>query len=156
MLDVVDIRKRFGELQALDGCSLSVSRGRMVGFLGPNGAGKTTLMRTIFGLVQPDSGDVLWDGAPIGFDERLRFGYMPEERGLYPRMPVGEQLAYFGALHGLGDAAALDAAGRWLERLGLAGRADDKVEELEFGRFGWFTDPEGNRVELWQPLEPAA
>ena len=133
MLDVIDIRKRFGDVQALDGCSLSVSRGRMLGFLGPNGAGKTTVMRTIFGLVEADSGEVLWNGKQIELDERLRFGYMPEERGLYPRMPVGEQLAYFGTLHGLGDGAARDAAGRWLERLGLAGRADAKVEELSHG-----------------------
>ena len=88
MLSVVDIRKRFGEVQALDGCSLSVARGRMLGFLGPNGAGKTTVMRAVFGVVEPDSGEVLWDGRPIGLEERLRFGYMPEERGLYPRMPV--------------------------------------------------------------------
>ena len=91
------MRKRFGEVQALAGCSFSVARGRMLGFLGPNGAGKTTAMRAVFGLVEPDAGEVLWDGRPIGPDERLRFGYMPEERGLYPRMPVGEQLAYFGA-----------------------------------------------------------
>ena len=133
MLDVIDIRKRFGDVQALDGCSLSVRRGRMLGFLGPNGAGKTTVMRTVFGLVEADGGEVLWDGKQIELDERLRFGYMPEERGLYPRMPVGEQLAYFGTLHGLGDGAARDAAGRWLERLGLAGRADAKVEELSHG-----------------------
>ena len=76
---------------------------------------------------------MLWDGRPIGLDERLRFGYMPEERGLYPRMPVGEQLAYFGCLHGLDDAAARVAAARWLERLGLAERADAKVEELSHG-----------------------
>jgi ABC-2 type transport system ATP-binding protein len=133
MLDVVDIRKRFGEVQALDGCSLSVARGRMLGFLGPNGAGKTTVMRTVFGLVEADSGEVLWDGGPIRLEERLRFGYMPEERGLYPRMPVGEQLAYFGTLHGLRDGAARASAGRWLERLGLAGRADAKVEELSHG-----------------------
>ena len=133
MLDVVDIRKRFGEVQALDGCSLSVARGRMLGFLGPNGAGKTTVMRTVFDLVRPDSGEVLWDGRPIGLEERLRFGYMPEERGLYPRMPVGEQLAYFGTLHGLSDDAARVASARWLERLGLAGRADAKVEELSHG-----------------------
>src|SRR5512134_3870939 len=112
MLDVVDIRKRFGEVQALDGCSLSVARGRMLGFLGPNGAGKTTVMRTVFGLVEADSGEVLWDGGPIGLEERLRFGYMPEERGLYPRMPVGEKLAYFGTLHGLSDGAARASAGR--------------------------------------------
>ena len=74
----------------------------MLGFLGPNGAGKTTTMRAIFGLVEPDSGEVLWDGRPMQLQERLRFGYMPEERGLYPRMPVGEQVAYFGRLHGHG------------------------------------------------------
>ncbi len=133
MLSIVNICKRFGELQALDSCSLSVTRGRMLGFLGPNGAGKTTVMRTIFGLVEADSGEVLWDERPIGMEERLRFGYMPEERGLYPRMAVAEQLAYFGTLHGLSDAAARVAAARWLERLGLGGRADAKVEELSHG-----------------------
>jgi len=133
VLSVVDIRKRFGDVQALDGCSLTVARGRMLGFLGPNGAGKTTVMRTVFGVVEPDSGEVRWDGRPIGLEERLRFGYMPEERGLYPRMPVGDQLAYFGTLHGLSDAEAHVAAARWLERLGLAGRADAKVEELSHG-----------------------
>ena len=133
VLSVVDIRKRFGEVQALDGCSLSVARGRMLGFLGPNGAGKTTVMRTIFGLVDPDGGEVLWDGRPAGLEQRLRFGYMPEERGLYPRMAVAEQLAYFGTLHGLSDAAARVAAARWLDRLALAARADAKVEELSHG-----------------------
>ena len=133
MLSVVELRKRFGEVQALDGCSLSVARGRMLGFLGPNGAGKTTVMRSIFGVVVPDGGDVRWDGRPIGLEERLRFGYMPEERGLYPRMPVGDQLAYLGTLHGLSDAAARVSAARWLDRLGLAGRADARVEELSHG-----------------------
>ena len=133
MLSVLDITKRFGAVQALNGCSFSVERGRMLGFLGPNGAGKTTAMRAIFGLVQVDEGEVLWDGQPVGLSERFRFGYMPEERGLYPRMPVGEQLAYFGCLHGLDDHSARDAAARWLERLGLDGRADAKVEELSHG-----------------------
>ncbi len=133
MLAVNDIHKRFGEVQALDGCSVSVSRGRMLGFLGPNGAGKTTVMRAIFGLVELDGGEVVWDGRPIDVDERMRFGYMPEERGLYPRMRVGEQLEYFGRLHGLGADAARFAASRWLERLGLAERADAKVEELSHG-----------------------
>ena len=133
MLSVLDIRKRFGEVQALDGCSFSVARGRMLGFLGPNGAGKTTVMRAVFGLVQLDAGEVRWDGQPIGPAERLGFGYMPEERGLYPRMRVGEQLEYFGTLHGLDATAARAAAARWLERLGLAGRAGAKVEELSHG-----------------------
>jgi ABC-2 type transport system ATP-binding protein len=133
MLTLSDLRKRFGEVQALDGCSFSVGRGRMLGFLGPNGAGKTTAMRTIFGLVELDSGDVLWDGRPVELRDRLQFGYMPEERGLYPRMPVAQQIAYFGRLHGL-DARQADAAAlEWLERLGLAERATAKLEELSHG-----------------------
>ncbi|HET6643706.1 MAG TPA: ATP-binding cassette domain-containing protein [Gaiellaceae bacterium] len=125
--------KRFGIVQALADCSFSIERGRMLGFLGPNGAGKTTTMRAVFGLVPPDAGEVLWDGRPVGLDERLRFGYMPEERGLYPRMPVGEQLAYFGCLHGLDTRASRVAALTWLERLGLADRVGAKVEELSHG-----------------------
>lgn len=133
MLDIVDIRKRFGPVEALAGCSFSVERGSMLGFLGPNGAGKTTTMRAIFGLIELDAGRVMWDGRPIGLTERLRFGYMPEERGLYPRMRVGEQLAYLGRLHGLDSRAARSAAMDWLERLGLGDRADAKVEELSHG-----------------------
>ncbi len=127
------VTKRFGAVQALADCSFSAPRGRMLGFLGPNGAGKTTAMRALFGLVRLDAGEVRWDGGPIGLAERLRFGYMPEERGLYPRMPVGEQLAYFGLLHGLDEPAARSAAAAWLERLGLADRARAKVEELSHG-----------------------
>jgi ABC-2 type transport system ATP-binding protein len=127
------MRKRFGETRALDDCSFAVPRGRMLGFLGPNGAGKTTAMRAIFGLVELDGGRVEWDGGPIGLAERLRFGYMPEERGLYPRMPVGEQLEYFGCLHGLADGAARAAAADWLDRLGLADRAGARLEELSHG-----------------------
>ena len=133
MLSLRDASKRFGRVEALAGCSFSIERGRMLGFLGPNGAGKTTTMRAIFGLVELDAGEVLWDERPVRLEERLRFGYMPEERGLYPRMPVGEQLAYFGCLHGLEAGAARAAALDWLERLGLADRADAKVEELSHG-----------------------
>jgi ABC-2 type transport system ATP-binding protein len=133
MLTLQNISKRFGEVQALDGCSFSVERCRMLGFLGPNGAGKTTTMRSVFGLVEPDSGQLLWDGRPISLMERLRFGYMPEERGLYPRMPVLDQLLYFGCLHGLDAGASRAAALDWLARLGLADRAGAKVEELSHG-----------------------
>jgi len=133
MLSYSHASKRFGAVQALADCSFSVARGRMLGFLGPNGAGKTTAMRAVFGLVRLDGGELLWDERPIGLTERLRFGYMPEERGLYPRMPVGEQLAYFGRLHGLSASAARTAAADWLERLGLADRAGAKVEELSHG-----------------------
>ena len=133
MLTFEGAGKRFGAVQALDGCSFSVERGRMLGFLGPNGAGKTTAMRAIFGLVALDAGEVLWEGRPVGPGERLRSGYMPEERGLYPRMPVGVQLEYLARLHGLGANAARAAASTWLDRLGLADRADSKVEELSHG-----------------------
>ena len=133
MLSVADIQKRFGAVEALVGCSFTVERGCMLGFLGPNGAGKTTAMRAVFGLVELDAGELLWEARPIGLAERLRFGYMPEERGLYPRMPVGEQIAYFGRLHGLDARTARTAATEWLERLGLGDRAGAKVEELSHG-----------------------
>jgi ABC-2 type transport system ATP-binding protein len=133
MLELCEIRKRFGQVQALDDCSFSVERGRMLGFLGPNGAGKTTTMRAIFGLVEPDSGQVLWDQRPVQLQDRLRFGYMPEERGLYPRMPVAEQVAYFGRLHDMDADQARTAAAKWLERLGLSERATAKLEELSHG-----------------------
>jgi ABC-2 type transport system ATP-binding protein len=133
MLRFVRVSKRFGAVQALAECSFSVSRGRMLGFLGPNGAGKTTSMRAVFGSVGLDAGEVLWDERPVGMADRLRFGYMPEERGLYPRMPVGEQLVYLGRLHDLSAGAARAAASKWLERLGLADRAQAKVEELSHG-----------------------
>ena len=132
-LGLLALRKRFGEVVALDKVSLEVQPGRVLGFLGPNGAGKTTVMRAIFGLLELDAGEVLWAGRPVGMTERLRFGYMPEERGLYPRMRLGDQLAYFGSLHGLSTRAARAAASRWIERLGLADRADAKVEELSHG-----------------------
>jgi ABC-2 type transport system ATP-binding protein len=129
----VGVSKRFGAMAALDAVSLNVPRGRMLGFLGPNGAGKTTAMRAIFGLVTPDAGELLWGGQPIDLVARMRFGYMPEERGLYPRMALGEQLAYFGALHGMTAAAARAAADTWLERLGLGDRAGERLEALSHG-----------------------
>ena len=133
MLTFSEATKRFGEVIALDRCSFSAERGRTIGFLGPNGAGKTTAMRAIFGLVALDAGDVSWEARPVGLPERLRFGYMPEERGLYPRMPVGEQLEYFGRLHGMSADAARASAALWLDRLGLGGRGRAKVEELSHG-----------------------
>lgn len=133
MLAVHDLHKSFGDIRALDGCSFEVDRGRMLGFLGPNGAGKTTAMRTIFRLLNPDSGNVTWDGHPIRPDDLLRFGYMPEQRGLYPKMRAGDQLAYFGRLHGQSKSEARESAASWLDRFGLAERVDDPVETLSHG-----------------------
>lgn len=133
MLDVVDLAKRYGPVVALDGATFSARPGRIVGFLGPNGAGKTTAMRCIFGLATPDRGTVRWNGAAIDRAARLRFGYMPEQRGLYPRMRVGEQLSYFAQQHGLTSREANAAATRWLDRMGLGDRAKSKLEELSHG-----------------------
>jgi ABC-2 type transport system ATP-binding protein len=118
---------------ALDGASFRVAPGRIVGFLGPNGAGKTTTMRGIFGLMQPDRGEVRWCGEPVGPETRARFGYMPEERGLYPKMKVADQLRYFARLSGLSRTAADQAARIWLARLGLADREGARLEELSHG-----------------------
>jgi len=113
------LTKKFGERVAVNGVDLTVAAGVAFGFLGPNGAGKTTAMRAVFGLVELDAGQVLWNGRPIEAAERMRVGYMPEERGLYPKMRVGEQLAYLATLHGMDDASAREAAARWAERLGV-------------------------------------
>ena len=133
MLELRDLSKRYGDVVALDGVSLDVEPGRITGFVGPNGAGKTTTMRIVLGVLSPDDGTVRWRGQPIGEDNRRRIGYMPEERGLYPKMPVGTQLEYFAKLHGLDDGEARESAGRWMDRLGIAERAGDPVEELSLG-----------------------
>jgi len=127
------LEKRYGDVVALDGCSLQVERGRMMGFLGPNGAGKTTAMRSIFRLVALDRGVATWDGRPISLETMMGFGYMPEERGLYPRMRVASQIVYFGRLHGLSKAAAETAAASLMEELGLTGRAEDRLQDLSHG-----------------------
>ena len=131
MLD--GLSKRYGEVVALDGCGFVVEPGRVVGLLGPNGAGKTTTMRCIFGLVEPDAGEVRWDGVPVSQTARLRFGYMPEERGLYVQMRVRDQLEYFARLSGLDAAVARRNVARWLERVGLADRGEDRVTALSHG-----------------------
>ncbi len=133
MLEFDAATKHFGSLTALDTCSFAARPGRLTGFLGPNGAGKTTAMRAVFGLVDLDAGAVRWQGAPIGPHERARFGYMPEERGLYTRMRTRDQLVYLGRLCGRSSADASWSADMWLERLGLADRAKDHLDALSHG-----------------------
>ena len=133
MREIVDLVKRYGSVVALDGASFVARPGRLVGFLGPNGAGKTTTMRCVFGLATADRGRTLWNGMEIDRLARLRFGYMPEQRGLYQRMRVGDQLSYFAPHHGMTARDAAVATARWLERLGLADRAKSKLEELSHG-----------------------
>jgi ABC-2 type transport system ATP-binding protein len=133
LLEMQGLTRRYGSITALDDLTFSVQAGQVVGFLGPNGAGKTTTMRAIFGLTDLDSGQVRWNGAVVDQPTRRRFGYMPEERGLYPGMLVGEQVAYMGRLHGLDATKAVAATKMWLERLGVADRWASRVDVLSHG-----------------------
>jgi ABC-2 type transport system ATP-binding protein len=132
-LELRDLRKRYGDTVALDGVSFAVGSGEMFGFVGPNGAGKTTLMRIVLGVLAADAGEVRWRGSAIGLAERRRIGYMPEERGLYPKMRVRDHLVYIARLHGVEAPAAETAADRWLASLGLSERGDEAVEALSLG-----------------------
>jgi ABC-2 type transport system ATP-binding protein len=133
MLEISALTKRFGDVQALDGVSFTVKRGEVFGFLGANGAGKTTAMRIIVGLLRADEGTVTWDGRPARDWPRKTWGYMPEERGLYQRMLVLDQLVFFASLYGVPRARARDDAMGWLKRFRIAEYADRKAETLSKG-----------------------
>jgi ABC-2 type transport system ATP-binding protein len=133
VLEIDALVRSYGPVRALDGMSFTVRPGAVTGFLGPNGAGKTTAMRAIFGLTALDGGAVRWDGRPVDTAARRRFGYLPEERGLYPTMRVGDQLRYLGQLRGLDKAEAGRRADTWLERLDLGDRARSNLEDLSLG-----------------------
>jgi ABC-2 type transport system ATP-binding protein len=133
VLELDDLTRHFGPVVALDHLSFAVPPGQVFGFLGPNGAGKTTAMRAILGITILEGGQVRWMGAPLTSDTRRHFGYMPEERGLYPSMVVVEQLEFLAELRGMDRGAARRSAMHWLERLGVADRAQDKLEALSLG-----------------------
>jgi ABC-2 type transport system ATP-binding protein len=133
MLELIGLRRTFGDVVALDDVSFGVEPGEIVGFVGPNGAGKTTAMRIALGVLTPDAGEVRWRGEPVDARVRRRFGYMPEERGLYPKMRVLDQLVYLARLHGVGAADARSRAEQTLTLLGVADRARDRVEALSLG-----------------------
>jgi ABC-2 type transport system ATP-binding protein len=133
LLELHGLYRRFGDVVALDGLSLRVEAGELCGFVGPNGAGKTTAMRCAVGVTEPDSGTVTWQGRPRDRGASGHTGYMPEERGLYPRMRLHEQLVYLARLHGVPAGEAATSADRWIERLGLSDRRDAAVEELSLG-----------------------
>ncbi|MGW9112012.1 ABC transporter ATP-binding protein [Microbacterium sp. NPDC055683] len=133
MLRLRGISKRYGERQVLDDVSFDVAPGRLTGFVGGNGAGKTTTMRIVLGLLADDGGEVTLDGAPITPAVRRGFGYMPEERGLYPKMKVLEHIVYLARLHGFDKGEATRRATELLERLGLGERLGDNIESLSLG-----------------------
>lgn len=133
MIDIAGISRSFGDRRVLEDVSFRVESGRMTGFVGANGAGKTTTMRILLGVLAADSGTVTLDGQPITAADRARIGYMPEERGLYPKMAVLDQLVYLGRLHGMSSAAAKASGEALLDRLGLTERAGDALESLSLG-----------------------
>jgi ABC-2 type transport system ATP-binding protein len=132
-LEVRDLTRTFGERRAVDGISFTAGSGLLTGFVGSNGAGKTTTMRMMMGVLGITSGEVLIDGRPITRADRRTFGYMPEERGLYPKQPALDQLVYLARLRGISAAAARSEALDLLERLGLGERVKDHVEKLSLG-----------------------
>lgn len=132
-LAIEHISKRYGDVVALDDMSFEVRPGEIFGFVGSNGAGKTTTMRIALGVLSADAGQVTLGGHPVDLEVRRTIGYMPEERGLYPKMKVGEQLTYLAQLHGLSRSAATAATTQWTERLGIADRCGDTVDSLSLG-----------------------
>lgn len=133
VLEVERLYKSYGDVTALVDCSFEVRSGEIFGFVGSNGAGKTTAMRIMLGVLAADSGKVLWNGAPLDLEVRRRVGYMPEERGLYPKMKVGEQLVHLALLHGMGKDEAAAAVETWTDRLGVGARRKDTVDKLSLG-----------------------
>jgi ABC-2 type transport system ATP-binding protein len=147
MLEVRGLTRRFGETTAVEGVDFPVPGGAMTGFVGGNGAGKTTTMRMVMGVLGIHEGEVRWQGRPITAADRRQFGYMPEERGLYPKQPIADQLVYLAQLRGMSGTAARTAVVEHLERFGLGERRGDPVEKLSLGN--------QQRVQIIAALVPA-
>ncbi len=133
MLTIKNITKRFGVQLASNNVSLEVKSGAIYGLLGPNGAGKTTLIRMITNIIMPDEGEILLDGLPVSAIQQNTIGYLPEERGLYKKLTIAEQLTYFGQLKGLDGREALKRGSWWLNRMDASGWESKKVQELSKG-----------------------
>ncbi|MBO3143615.1 ABC transporter ATP-binding protein [Dermatophilus congolensis] len=132
-LVIENLTRRFSERLVVDNLSFTVAPGTITGFVGANGAGKTTTMRMIMGVLAPTSGHVYWNNRPINDNDRYSFGYMPEERGLYQKQKVLDQLIYLGRIHGMGKTEAKRSASEYLERFGLGDRAEEPLEKLSLG-----------------------
>lgn len=133
MIEVQHVSKHYRAHTALDDVSLTIERGRVFGLLGPNGAGKTTLIRMINNIIKPDSGMIMFDGKPLSASDVARIGYLPEERGLYRKMKVGEQAIYLARLKGLSSSEAKRRLESWFEKFGIMPWWDKRVEELSKG-----------------------
>src|SRR3984885_8393502 len=133
MLSIRNIVKQYANQRALDDVSIEIEKGKVFGLLGPNGAGKTSLIRIINQITAPDSGEVLFNGEPLNQIHIERIGYLPEERGLYKKMEIGEQIIYLARLKGLSRAEAQKRAKYWFEKLEIQSWWNKKIEELSKG-----------------------
>ncbi|MGI8485013.1 MAG: ABC transporter ATP-binding protein [Thermomicrobiales bacterium] len=132
-LSIDHVSKEFGTFKAVDNVAFTVNPGRIFGFLGTNGAGKTTTMRMILDIIRPDQGEITWNGMSNIDVPRREFGYLPEERGLYPKMPVDDQLLFLAQLYGASKSHAEGEFKEWLERLEITEKRHKRVEELSKG-----------------------
>lgn len=132
-LSIGHVTKKFGGFTAVDNLSLTIDTGEMFGFLGANGAGKTTTFRMTLGLLDPTAGEITWDGRKIDYSTSGEIGYLPEERGLYPKMKVKDQIVYLARLRGMDKKEIVKELTYWLERFNIPQYADKKVEELSKG-----------------------
>lgn len=132
-LNLRAVNKSFGTKLVIDDLNLAIPRGEVFGFLGPNGAGKTTTMRMILDIIRPDSGEITWQGRRVSLDTASSFGYLPEERGLYPKMLVADQMNFFARLRGLSKAEAQERIAYWSERFQLGVLVKKKANELSKG-----------------------
>lgn len=133
VLDIKNISKKYAKHKALNDVSLRVEKGQLHGLIGPNGAGKTTLIRIINQIIAPDEGDILFSGKPLNPTHTQQIGYLPEERGLYKKMKIIDQLIYLGQLKGLSKREAKTRMANWMKRLGMENWADKKVDDLSKG-----------------------
>lgn len=133
MIQLQSISKYFEEVTAVDHVSFSIEKGDIYGLLGPNGAGKTTAIRMLMGILEPDGGEIIWNGHSISREDRVNFGYLPEERGLYQKQKLKETLQYFGRLRGRSGKELSSEIDMWLERFDFSDSAGRKIEELSKG-----------------------
>lgn len=133
MLEVKNISKTFGDMKAVDGISFDIPKGQILGLIGQNGAGKTTTFRLILDFLQTDSGEVLWNGQKLTAKDYDSIGYLPEERGLYPKISIEEQLIYFAKLRGKTKAEIVPKIDLWMEKFQVKGKKTDKVKSLSKG-----------------------
>ncbi len=133
MIQLQSISKYFEEVSAVDHVSFSIEKGDIYGLLGPNGAGKTTTIRMLMGILEPDEGEIIWNGHTISRENRVNFGYLPEERGLYQKQKLKETLQYFGRLRRVSGKELNSEIDMWLERFDFSDSAGRKIEELSKG-----------------------